>query len=286
MKEIVAEDGGRPLLNDDLLLLQAELGETIAAQVRAFGQNMVVSGCDITQAATAGNSNVSPGVVFLDGRFLRTEALADVTLPVFLIAAPPVDTSRTYKTGTAKPAVRDYTAQMVAAQPQAGSYITLNAARSQYYAAILRNGIMPVGSILEIDEDNIGFFDTNTLLGSGPWTGWSLLQKSFGRFSVGYDPGSSATPETNPGLVRNYAKVGNTGGSDTVSLTADQNGPHSHALNAEVIASGTPANANVRTDSSSYRRVSPSTQVGTSGQGSPHENRPAYVVLAKVKKIA
>lgn len=289
MKEIFADDGGRPFFNEDLTLIQDELSVAIAAQVRAFGAAMVVVGCEITPAATPGNSNVAAGVVFLDGRFMRVEPVADVTLPVFIAPLAAIDTSRTYKTGSVKVAVKDYTAAIVTAQPSAGSYITINSTQDEYYKAILRNSIMPVGSILMVDA--VAGFDINTGLGSGGWQGWALCDGQNGtpnlkgRFVVGFDKDSAVTPVNQTTATKNYGATKNTGGADAVTLTQAQlpNVQLNSGLynNSDDYSDGNASPNNIGTAPNSQP-----IKTQALGAGQPHENRPAYLVLAYVKKIA
>ncbi|MDJ1494147.1 hypothetical protein QNI19_14480 [Cytophagaceae bacterium DM2B3-1] len=284
MKEIFADDGGRPLYNEDVTLLQTELSEVMTSQVKAFGSNMIVVGCELTAAVTPGNYNIASGLVYLDGRFMRVEAVADVTLPVYVVPSTVEDTSRTYKTGAVKVAVKDYKAEIVTALPASPPYITINASRSEYYANFVRNASVPVGFIGFIDDETIitTYFDTVTLLGSGPWLGWSMLANTYGRFPVGYDPTSATIPANQTGLTRNYGKPGNTGGKDNVAMTVAEMPIHNHKVSNNSNSDSGSGRLAVGGDGS--EGIAPSTD--NAGSGQAHENRPPYIVLAFVKKIA
>jgi microcystin-dependent protein len=288
MREIFADDGGRPFFNEDLLLLQSELTESIAAQVRAFGNAMVVIGCELSPAVTPGNFNIAAGLVYLDGRFQRVEPVADVTLPVYVISSGVVDVSRTYKTGAVKVAVKEYKAEIVTDEPGAGEYVTINAVQDQYYKSILRNSIMPVGSILM--TDSVVSFDTATGLGSGAWLGWALCDgqnatpNMKGRFVVGFDKDSANLPTNMAGLVRNYGAVGNTGGGDTVTLTQAQ--LPNVQINSGIFNNGGGYDDGSTQDNIGTNPTSSPVKTAALGSGQAHENRPPYIVLAYVKKIA
>ncbi|GGB83101.1 hypothetical protein GCM10007424_23900 [Flavobacterium suaedae] len=128
-------------------------------------------------------------------------------------------------------------------------------------------------------------------------TGWQLCDGTngtpdlTGRFIVGYDPNDT-----------DYNTIGNTGGAKTVSLTAAQNGQHTHTatanssgahthgidLNINSAGDGIPAlergnsvqNQNYTTKQAGEH--SHSITVQPSGEGAPHENRPPYYTLAYI----
>jgi hypothetical protein len=125
----------------------------------------------------------------------------------------------------------------------------------------------------------------------GVW-GWAVANGQNGtqdmrsRFIVAFDSGKSDTPTSLPpsnSVYYNYGAVNNTGGSDSVGLTSDQNGPHSHQAQLKPAGNdagnsygifgaqqnGVPSNQNRTTTAST----------DSSGYGSPHENRPPYIVL-------
>ncbi len=80
-----------------------------------------------------------------------------------------------------------------------------------------------------------------------------------------------------------YAKIGQKGGAETVSLSAPQNGKHKHGFKG------------VRIDSNNWRGTGDPTgsytvydqdrETEESGNGEAHENRPPFVVLAQIIKI-
>ncbi len=295
MKEIYSEPGGRPLYNDDVLLLQTELSAAIAAQVRAFGSAMVVQGCEQSAGVTSGNKNIAAGLVYLDGRFQRVDGVSDVALPVYVVSAPVADTNRTYKTGTVKPALKEYKAQIVTVLPTSGQFITINSNQSQYYYYIVRAAALPVGSIQMTDD--VSDFDTVTGLGSGGWIGWALCDGQNGtpdmkgRFVVGFDASSASVPVSQLGQSRNYGAVKNTGGQDGVTLGVGQIPAHTHPYQdiyhseagGAVSVPSNRGSGDTDGDNAGYQinRITAS-----EGGGLSHENRPPYIVLAYVKKIA
>ena len=82
------------------------------------------------------------------------------------------------------------------------------------------------------NSDDIALFDPTTKLGTGDWEGWAMC--------VGNSHQNPITKAffTTPNLIDKFVvmatgtyAVGATGGAATVSLTANQNGTHTHAIN-------------------------------------------------------
>ena len=121
----------------------------------------------------------------------------------------------------------------------------------------LLNMVYPVGSIY-MSVNNVS---PASFLGGT----WEQIQ---GRFLL-------ASSESYP--------AGSTGGEETVSLTAEQNGPHQHVgltIDGAPIAWAWPAvslgsgNAGAITTSGTTEPVS-----GSSGSGAPHNNMPPYMAV-------
>lgn len=120
----------------------------------------------------------------------------------------------------------------------------------------------PVGSIYF----NINSTNPSSILGGGTWAAWGT-----GRMPVGVDVNQTE-----------FNTVEKTGGAKTVSLTAAQNGQHSHgsyqtngyAIGGATVASypssaGTPVNG----------------AIADSGSGLPHENLSPYITVYMWKRI-
>lgn len=101
-------------------------------------------------------------------------------------------------------------------------------------------------------------------------------------------------------LDPDYNVIGNTGGAKTVSLTASQNGSHTHSLydpgHAHHITgtnqgnnSGSgqvPAASWTGNEDAGYTEAAPTgIAIQYSGAGDPHENRPPYYTLAYIVKL-
>lgn len=152
---------------------------------------------------------------------------------------------------------------------------------------------LPKGSIIMWHGDSVGG------LGAIP-TGWALCdgQTVLGyttpdlrdRFVVGYNPASNTTPTHATGTQKNYARIGNTGGVDSVTLTIAQMPAHNHtAWDYDRILKHTGNSTFQSVDnidtSTSEPDLASSVTMPIAGGSQPHENRPSYIVLAFIVKI-
>jgi microcystin-dependent protein len=125
------------------------------------------------------------------------------------------------------------------------------------------------------------------------------------RFLIGYDSSKAALPASAIDVTENYGKGGNTGGANSVSLIAAQNGAHDHkmfsitsGINNTELADWPNARAAVRVtgningdDNNCYvlKAVDTIPTAGvtsTSGSGQAHENRPPYYVVYWITKVS
>lgn len=117
-------------------------------------------------------------------------------------------------------------------------------------------------------------------------TGWVLCDGTggtpnlSGQFIVGYSSVDS-----------DYDTIGNTGGSKEVILTVPQLPPHDHILTQNAaggVLVGDPADARLRNDELIDKSASVDGYTGLTeetGDGTAHENRPPYYVLAYIQKL-
>ncbi|MBC9915008.1 hypothetical protein [Chitinophaga varians] len=143
------------------------------------------------------------------------------------------------------------------------------------------------GDVIEVDCSKAYLqanFDSSGL-GINERTGWAICngangtRNRGGRFAVGYDP-----------TQLDYNDLGKLGGKDWVSLTADQNGPHSHNYTAvrydnETWGDGAEENKYGPGWLLSQGRLGNNSTTSVSGYGSPHENRPPFFVTLWIMKL-
>lgn len=143
------------------------------------------------------------------------------------------------------------------------------------------------GDVIEIDCSKPYLqanFDS-TGLGINERTGWAVCngangtKNRGGRFAVGYDP-----------LQFDYNDFGKTGGKDWVSLTAEQNGPHTHGYASPHQDNNTWGDGAEENDYGPGWLINPNRlgyngTTSSSGYGYPHENRPPFFVTLWIMKL-
>ena len=106
--------------------------------------------------------------------------------------------------------------------------------------------------------------------------------------------GTNGTPDLRDRFIvgaGNSYSLNATGGANTVSLTADQNGPHSHSGTTSssqqvLVPGGTLLGS--RGDNNIEARwgtIDITLTTGSSGKGAAHENRPPYYALYFIMKL-
>ena len=123
--------GGAPLHNNRLNTeLNAELWESIQSLLSGFtaqgaGENgLVVSGCVVT--ANAANFDITAGIVFLDGEFMRLPAYTNQTFTKYIAAKAVSYESKVFADGGTKNLIEVKEAELVGAAPGVGQYITIS----------------------------------------------------------------------------------------------------------------------------------------------------------------
>ena len=157
---------------------------------------------------------------------------------------------------------------------------------------------VPIGSVMMYSGTLSGVF-ASTGLGIGVWAGWALMDGQGGRpdmsgkFVMGYDKTApvipvnvdSMDPLTSP-FTFNHGALLNTGGANYVPLRLSQMPVHKHAVNA-VRNNGAVTFVGGSSSAQAVNNANgATTETGPQGNGEPHENRPAYMVLAYVVKVA
>lgn len=275
--------GKFPLENEDLSNLQESSLFIIREIFGSAGTHFVINGAAVTaQNATASTCTVSAGYVYLNGN-IRFFPGYTGAYPFFIVNDADVKTKKTFSDGNIKDAYVQRFAKAVTS-PGTGQAIRCNPVAEYRYrdmmiaaptAAIstldasvtaLQNEVrVPVGGIIMWGD---------TVIPSG----WALCDGQNGRpdlrgkFIVGYDSGSV-----------DYSTVGATGGAAAVSLTAAQNGPHTHTYidTYHTETNDTDAGSNARP----YQTQNQAKVTGSSGLGAPHENRPPFYTLCYIIRV-
>lgn len=248
------QTGGFPLKTERLQELQTAF-EIFQAFGALAGNLSIISGCELL------GTTIKKGVVYIEGEPLEFREAAVTGGSTVIIIEEAVN--KAFKNGVIK-------------QVHSIRYATFGTADVSWPWTDFKR----VGSLKDI-HSRILPPGTNPQLYCGSVaaipTGWQLCDGTNGTpplqgmFIAGYDP-------TDP----DYDAIGKPGGAKKVGLTAANNGPHGHnytqyQLDQEVSETG----SGVRSLNKSNSQTGSFT-TGSSGEGTPHENRPPYYTLAYI----
>lgn len=159
MKKIVSTSdlGGAPIFKNDLReVFNSEIWDAIEALLSPYDsdtEGIIVSGCVIT--ANAANFDITAGIVYLNGDFMRLPAATNQTYTKYIAPATATEDSRTFADGTTNGVVETKLAELVGAAPGAGQYITI----ASLFARENRL-LETTGKILLIDDGSTGVLGT------------------------------------------------------------------------------------------------------------------------------
>ncbi len=128
MKKItsVADLGGGPVTKEDLrTVFNDELWDAIEAILGMFSANtegVIVSGCVISGG---GPYDITAGIVYLNGEYMRLPALTGQTLPKYIAPATAVNDNRLFSDATTHALYITKSAELVGSAPGAGQYIAI-----------------------------------------------------------------------------------------------------------------------------------------------------------------
>lgn len=129
MKKIVqATDlGGAPIHKNDLRsVFNDEVWDAVEAIFSFCNSNaegLIISGCTLTP--NGGNWDISAGIVYLNGEFMRLSAATNQSLPKYIAPAAVVDTDRQFAGGATNTLFEEKKAELVGSAPGAGQYIAI-----------------------------------------------------------------------------------------------------------------------------------------------------------------
>ncbi|MDX1903811.1 MAG: hypothetical protein SFU27_06585 [Thermonemataceae bacterium] len=117
MKQIKFNTGGQPYRNPDFETQQAEIYKAIEGQLNDTGA-AVVSGCHLT------GTNLSTGLVFLEGKLRELTETSISSFPCYIVAAAPIESdSRAHADSIARTTKISYNAEITYEIPATGQYI-------------------------------------------------------------------------------------------------------------------------------------------------------------------
>ncbi len=129
MKKIVtATDlGGAPFFKNDMReVFNSEIWaviEDLMSDQDSSSYGVIMSGCVIS--ANVSNFDITAGIVYLNGEFMRLSAATNQTFPKYIAPKTPTSDSRTFADGSTHAVVQTKEAELVSSAPGAGQYIEI-----------------------------------------------------------------------------------------------------------------------------------------------------------------
>jgi len=124
--------GGAPIYKNDLReVFNYEIWAAVEALMSQFNsdtQGIVVQGCVTT--ANGGNFDMTSGVVYINGEFMRIPAATNQAFTKYIAPAAVVNSTRTFADTTSHVVTIDSKAELVSSAPGTGQYITISSLTS------------------------------------------------------------------------------------------------------------------------------------------------------------
>ncbi len=119
--------GGAPINKNDLRdVFNSEIWDAIESLMSQFSsdvQGVVIEGCATT--ANGGNFDMTAGVVFLNGEFMKISAATNQSFTKYIAPATAINDTRTFADSTSHVVTIDKKAELVGSAPGSGQYITI-----------------------------------------------------------------------------------------------------------------------------------------------------------------
>lgn len=264
------QPGGFPLTQDILAFMQSSYRDALTGIAKHFGEFAIVSGVEIT------GPNVSDGFIVYDGelvRFVGGTLSADVVVET-------IQTQLTFEDG----ADRSVMNETIAYCGSPGSFPFTNLKRLN---TELEQWLPGDVKTVACSNAYIAANFNNTGLGLGERRGWAICNGNNGtfdlrsRFAIGYDD-RSVNP-TDDRWDPQHNNMGNWGGLKRVTLAPSELPAHSHGITGSTVGSfaGSGAVPGVNPDG-----AEPAGSTNNAGGGESHENRPPFIVMLYIQKIA
>lgn len=248
------QTGGYPLKTERLQEMQTAY-EIFNAFGALAGDLTIISGCAVI------GTTVQDGFIFINGELLSFKSAAVTPSSSVIIIETPVE--RGFKNGIVKTV---HTLRYATFGTSETSWLWSDFTRVDSLKNIASR-ILPAGTNPQLYSGTVANIPTGWYLCDGI-DGRPNLQ---GQFIVGLDPNDL-----------DYNQIGKTGGAKKVALTAANNGPHTHNYTQYQLDQEVSTNGNgVRALNKNDNQVGSFT-TGSSGSGTPHENRPPFYTLAYI----
>lgn len=121
-------NGGAPFTNEDLNdVFQTEIWDAIQSllfEYNSDSEGVIVSGCLVS--ANASNFDMTAGIVYLNGEFMRVDAVTNLSFPRYIKAATPTNVTRTFENTTTQTFIIERKAEVSTTNDGSGQEITIS----------------------------------------------------------------------------------------------------------------------------------------------------------------
>ena len=130
--------GGAPFTNEDLNdVFQGEIWAAMQAMLSQYdsdSEGVIVSGCAVTPNAS--NFDMTAGIVYLNGEFMRVDAVTNQTFTKYIKASAAANVARDFNDGASKTFIIEKKAEVSATVDGGGQEITISSLYSSLYRRI------------------------------------------------------------------------------------------------------------------------------------------------------
>ncbi len=127
--------GGAPFTNEDLNdVFQGEIWAAMQAMLSQYdsdAEGVIVSGCVVTPNAS--NFDMTAGIVYLNGEFMRVDAVTNQTFTKYIKASTPTNVTRTFNDAASKTFILEKKAEVSGTADGGGQEITISSLYSSLY---------------------------------------------------------------------------------------------------------------------------------------------------------
>lgn len=127
--------GGAPFTNEDLNdVFQDEIWAAMQAMLSQYdsdAEGVIVSGCVVTPNAS--NFDMTAGIVYLNGEFMRVDAVTNQTFTKYIKASTPTNVTRTFNDAASKTFIIEKKAEVSGTADGGGQEITISSIYSSLY---------------------------------------------------------------------------------------------------------------------------------------------------------
>jgi hypothetical protein len=151
--------GGAPFTNEDLNdVFQTEVWaalQGLLSEYNADAEGVIVSGCVVTPNAS--NFDMTAGIVYLNGEFMRVDAVTNQTFTKYIKAAPVTNVARVFEDTVSKTFIVEKKAEVSATVDAGGQEITISSIESSFPRRLINLG----------SDGSIAWTTSGLSLGSG-----------------------------------------------------------------------------------------------------------------------